>query len=341
MSNGKIIGLWTGIFGILVGAPVTYFVLQGNEELIQTKDVKKMSEKDQEAFMVKISDMVINGEKPSVIEEQLEKQIAGLSKERASEAFYTFLYSLSFEQGSQTEKYQVLSEELISAYNNNQFEAKRNASFDKVKDESVKGYLTELNRQFLYLEDDGEGLVMLQDLERLEKKYKPFFDEGLTGLMEVKRMTQEKPYASSSYTSFNLKENLEYILRIEGKRTTWQDTIYHDEMMGLQESAYMDFFGVTHDAYFNEKDGALTLKEEVKDEMWALMKEYSNSFMGDEILAFMDELESNDWLKPAEQESLYKRMYERFAVPSAVQAPLVQVSAPDGTPEEAKVEVTP
>lgn len=337
----KKIGLWLGAFGICVGAPITYFALQAGEDVIQTKDVKKMSEKEQEAFVVKIADMVVNGEKPSSIEEELAKGIAGLSKERASEAFYTFLYSISMEQGKQTENYQVVSEDLISAYNSNQFEAKRHASFDKVKDAAVKGYLTELNRQFLYLEDDGEGLVMLQDLEQLEKKYEKFFDEGLKGLVEVKRLNQEKPYASSAYTSFNMKDNLEYILRIEGKRTSWQDTIYHDEMLALQESAYMDFFGITHDAYFDDKDGVLTLKEEVKDEMWALMKEYSNSFMGDEILAYMDSLESNDWVKPEQQESLYNRMYERFATPSAVQAPLVQVSAPEGTPEYDETEVTP
>lgn len=336
MKKRLILGLSAVALG--VGVPATYFATQQHgDEKIQTKNVKKMSADEQEKFLTKIADMVSNAEKPSDIEKALEGSIAKLSKENANIAFYTFLYSLSIEQEKQMENYRVISEGLINAYNKNEFKASRGESYEGVKDEAVKGYLNELNRQFLYVEDDGDGIVLLQDVETLEKKYGQFFDEGLKGLLEVRLANQNDPYANATYTAFNMKKNLERILFIEGKRPVWENTMYHDEMLALQEMAYVDFFGITHDAYFDEKDGVFTMKEDVKDEMWALMKEYSNSFLGDDILAYMDELETDDWVRKDEHDAIFKRMEERFTAVSEVQAPFVRVTPPQGGEEEAVV----
>jgi hypothetical protein len=94
-------------------------------------------------------------------------------------------------------------------------------------------------------------------------------------------------------------------------------------MLAMQEQSYMDFFGVTHDTYFDDKAGKLIMKESVIEKMYLLQAEYANSFMGEEIIGYMGELEADDFEKKDTQGFLYSRMIERFATESSEQTPII------------------
>lgn len=320
---------WLGAGAVLIGLAglsSTYYLME-KDESAQVQTIEKMSEEEQEKFVNQIADMVSNGDTPASIESEIEKKISGLSKDRANEVLYSLLYALKLEQEQLMESYTGIATALTDAYNDGQFKTGTN-KFGKVEDESVRSFLEGLDEQFFKIEEKDDALLLTHDLERIESKYGSFFNPSTQALFDIRMKKETSPYANYTYNSYDLKKNLEFILFIEGKRDVWQDTIVHYDIQSIQEAAYADFFGVTHDAYFEEKDGELVLKESVKDEMWALMKEYANSFMGDDILGFMDELETDDWVRKAEQDFALKRIEERFSRASSVQVPFIQVTAP-------------
>lgn len=323
---------WVGIIALAIGAPSGYFLLH-QEDAIEAKDVKKMSEKEQKAYLDKLSEYVSSGQKPSTVEKDLAMNIAKLSKDNASEAFYIFLYGIAIEQEKQMKNYETVSDNLILSFNKGEFTPGVKASYDKVEDQAVKGYLNELKRQFLFVEDDGQGLYLTQDVAGLEKKYGSFFNDGLKAVMDIRIKNQTSPYVSASGTKYNLKKNLERILWIQGKKTSWENTIYQEEALAIQETAYADFFGVTQDTYFEQKDGKDVMKESVKEEMWHLAKEYANSFMADDILAYMEELEADGFEKKDDQNVVYGRMNERFGSKADVQTPFAKAEQQEAESE--------
>jgi len=174
----KKIAIWLGVAAIGVATPATYFVLQDNTlgSIIENKQVKKVSAKEQKKILNHVLDMVSDSKKPSDIESYLSKNIPKLSDKNANEAFYSFTYALTSEQERMMDAYQAVSNELLFPYEDNEFEVGKNMDTSKVKDFAVKGYLDELKRQFLYLEDDGSNLNLKIDYESLNKKYGTVFD---------------------------------------------------------------------------------------------------------------------------------------------------------------------
>lgn len=322
--------IWLGVATLAVATPTTYLILQDNGlGSVMGKDaVKKASAVEQKKIMNHILNMVSDSKKPSDIENYLSKNISKLSNKNANEAFYSLTYSLTLEQENMTNAYQAVSNELLFAYEDNEFKAGKNMDTSKVKDYAVKGYLDELTRQFLYLEDDGSNLKLKVDYEKIEKKYENYFEDGLKTLMTIKIQEQDKPYFNADMTQYNMKEMLERILYIEGKRASWENTIYHNEVQAYQEHIYADFFGVSQESYFEKKDDKLVMKDSVKEELGELLTEYSNSFMGNDIVAYMESLESNKWEKGKESEVVLKMMYDRFGKTSTVQAPFETITAP-------------
>ena len=310
-----------GLVALGIGGTATYFVSQ-DDTAIEIKKVEKMPEEEQQAFLDTLLMKVSGSEKPSDVAKMLSEKVDGLNKDNASEAVYLLMSSVAVEQGAQMENFRVVSDGVISAYNENQFKSGYHETYEKVEDKSVQGFLEELKRQYLFLEDDGEGLYLSQDLNRIEKEYEKYLNESVTAILEVRLLNQDKPYVDAGQTAYDMDKMMERILFIEGKKTVWQETIYEGEMLALQEQAYMDFFGVTHDAYYEEKDGKLFMKEDIKDKMYLLQAEYSNSFMGQEIIGFMDELEADKFEKKDTQAFIYAQMQKRFAVETTEQAPI-------------------
>lgn len=311
-----------GLAVLLVGGTTTYFVSQ-DDTAIEVQKVDKMSEEKQQAFLDDLLMKVSDGEKPSEIEKMLAEKVGGLNKDNASEAVYILLNALSIEQGVQMDAYKVLGDGVIKAYNDNQFKSGADETYSKVEDKSVQGYLQELTRQFLFVEDDGEGLYLSQNLKPIEKKYGDYINEALKGVLDVRLKNQENPYVDAERTSYDMDAMMERILFIEDKKESWQLTIYEGEMLALQEQAYMDFFGVTHETYFNESNGKLVMKKDIVEKFESLYNEYPNTFMGADIYGFLDELDGDKYEKKDTQGFIYDKLVERFALDSLVQAPIV------------------
>lgn len=312
---------YLGVAVVGITGTATYYISQ-DEPSAQIKEVKQMSKADQQTFLDNLVNKVSEGGKPTEINKELLAHIEGLSKENASEAVYILLSSIALEQGNQIAKYRVVGDGVVSSYNANEFKSGRNETYKEVEDKAVQGYLQELKRQYLYVEDDGDGLFLSQDLRRVEDKYKKYMTKPLETIFEVRLENQEEPYVDGNQTSYDMDKMIERILWIEGKRDMWKGTVYESEMLALQEQVYMDFFGVTHETYFNEKDGRLTMKEDVQEKMYELQHEYANSFMGDEILGYMNELENDKFVKKEDQTFIFKRMTERFSTEPVEQAPI-------------------
>lgn len=322
--------LIVGLALVGVGGTATYFVAQDSNP-VEVKQMEKMPEVEQQAFLDSLLEKASSSEKPSVIEKMLVEKIDGLSKDNASEGVYLLLSSMAVEQGTQMSNYKTVGEGIISAYNDNQFKSGDNDNYGKVEDEAVQGYLKELKRQHLYIEEDGEGLYLSQNLKEIEKRYGEYLNDSIKGIFRIRVMNQEKPYVEANETVYNMNKMMERILLIEGDKDNWKDTIYEGEMLSLQEQVYMDFFAVTHDTYFEDKNGKLIMKADAKENMYALQREYSNSFMGAEIIGYMDELESDRFEKKETQVFPYVQMMERFAIEPSEQAPL---NLNQGTSEE-------
>lgn len=318
---GKVL-LLSGMVLAGVGGTATYLTSL-DEAPTEMKKVAQMSESQQQAFLDELLMKVSEGGKPSDIEALLVENIEGLNKDNASEAVYLLMTSLSVEQGDQMEKYRVLGDSVLQAYNENQFKAGRHETYKKVEDKSVQGYLDELKRQYLYIEDDGEGLYLSQDLKQIKENFKEYLNPAIQAVFEVRLLNQEDPYADANLTAFNMEKMMERILFIEGERHNWQETIYQGEMLALQEQAYVDFFGVTHDAYFELVNDKEVMKEEVREQMYLLQAEYANSFMGKEIIGFMDELEADGFERKDTQSFVYEQANLRFMVESDVQSPII------------------
>lgn len=323
--------LLTGIFLAGLGGTATYLTSL-DEAPVEMKKVAQMSEKEQGKFLDELLMKVSEGGKPSDVEALLVQNIEGLNKDNASEGIYLLMTALSVEQGDQMEKYRVLGDSVLQAYSENQFKAGNQETYKNVEDKSVQGYLDELKRQYLFIEDDGEGLYLSQDLERIEENFKEYLNPALQAIVEVRLLNQEDPYVNANQTAFDMEKMMERILLIEGEKTNWQDTIYQGEMLALQEQAYVDFFGVTHDTYFENVKGKVVMKEDVREQMYLLQAEYSNSFMGKEIIGFMDELEADGFERKDTQHFVYDRVNERFMVESDIQSPIVL----DGTGGDAE-----
>ena len=315
-----VLGCSIGLAGI--GGAGVYLTSLDNPA-VKLVDVEKMDESKQQAFLDELLMKVSEGGKPTEVEKMLGEKINGLSKENASEAVYLLLSSMAVEQGKQMVNYRTVGEGILSAYEDEQFESGRNKSMRNIEDKSVQGYLEELNRQHLFIEDDGEGLYLSQDLEYIESAYGNYLTETVKGVVKIRIMNQKDPYANGALTSFDMDKMMERILFIEGEKENWKDTIYEGEMVALQEEAYMDFFGVTHDTYFEEAGGKLKMKDSVVEKMYLLQAEYTNSFMGNEILGYMDELEADGFVKKDTQTFIFEQMSTRFAVDSSEQSPLV------------------
>lgn len=318
--GGIVLAVSLGLAGI--GGAATYFTSL-DEAPTEMKQVAQMSEEAQQAFLDELLMKVSSGGKPSDVDEMLVNNITGLNKDNASEAVYLLMTSLSIEQGEQMKKYQTFGDGVLEAYNDNEFKAGRHETYEKVTDKSIQGYLDELKRQFLFIEDDGEGLYLSQNLERVRIAYEDYLNPSLEAVFEIRLLNQEKPYTNASFTNFDMTKMLERILFIEGKREEWEKTIYAGEMLALQEQVYLDFFGVTHETYFETANGKSVMKEDVKDEMYALQAEYANSFMGNEIIGYMDELERDGFEKKDTQGFIYEQLNERFSNESDIQEPIV------------------
>ncbi|WP_442638092.1 hypothetical protein [Rossellomorea marisflavi] len=312
---------YLGVAVVGLTGTATYFISQ-DEPASQIQEVKTLSKSKQQAFLDGLIEKVTNGAKPSEINKELLSTIKGLDKENASEAVYVLLSSVSMEQGNQIAKYRVVGDGVVSAYNDEQFKSGRNETYKKVEDKAVQGYLQELKRQYLFVEDDGDGLYLSQDLRLIQDKYKEYLTSPLQSIFAIRLDNQEKPYVDGNKTNYDMNTMIERLLVIEGERDIWKGTVYESEMLALQEQLYMDFFGVTHETYFEEKGGKMVMKEEVKEKMYELQNEYSNSFMGEEILGYMDELENDNFVKKDSQTFVLKRMTERFSVEPDEQAPI-------------------
>lgn len=309
---------------ILMGVSGTaIYVTSLDEEPTKMKQVAEMSEEKQQQFLDELLMEVSSGGKPSDVEALLVKNIEGLSLNNASESVYLLMTSLSVEQGDQMKKYQILGDSVLQAYNDNQFKTGRHEAFGNVEDKSVQGYLEELKRQYLFIEDDGEGLYLSQDLERIEENFSDYLNPSLQAIFEIRLLNQEAPYTDANLTTFDMELMMERILFIEGERPNWEETIYQGEMLALQEQVYVDFFGVSHDTYLETVDGKLVMKEEVREQMYLLQAEYSNSFMGKEIIEYMAELEADDFERKDTQTFVFEQMHTRFSVESEVQTPII------------------
>lgn len=307
---------------VLVGSAVTYLATK-EEPTVDVKQIEKMEESEQQAFLDALLEKVSAGEKPSDVEAMLVEKIAGLSKDNASEGVYLLLSAMAVEQGNQMTNYRTVGEGVLSAYGDEQFKTGNKENYKKVEDKSVQGYLQELKRQHLFIEDDGEGLYLSQDLKEIEKEYEKYLNDSIKGVFEIRLMNQEQPYVDANKTDYDMDKMMEHILIVEGEKENWQGTIYEGEMLARQEQSYMDFFGVTHNTYFDDKAGKLTMKENIIEKMYLLQAEYANSFMGEEIIGYMGELESDAFEKKDTQGFVYSRMIERFATESSEQTPIV------------------
>jgi hypothetical protein len=307
---------------VLVGGTATYLASQ-EEPTVEVKQIEKMEESEQQAFLDTLLEKVSAGEKPSDVEAMLVEKIEGLSKDNASEGIYLLLSAMAVEQGNQMTNYLTVGEGVLSAYTDDQFKTGNKENYKKVEDKAVQGYLQELKRQHLFIEDDGEGLYLSQDLKEIEKEYEKYLNDSIKSVFEIRLMNQEQPYVDANKTVYDMDKMMEHILTVEGEKENWQGTIYEGEMLAMQEQSYMDFFGVTHDTYFDDKAGKLIMKESVIEKMYLLQAEYANSFMGEEIIGYMGELEADDFEKKDTQGFLYSRMIERFATESSEQTPII------------------
>lgn len=322
MKNWKKLSAVT-LLGLVVagGAGTAIIQLNDSGERVAIEKVAPLSDSEQQAFLDNLLETVSAGAKPSEVEKKLATKIEGLNEDNASEAVYLLLSSLSVEQGTQISKYRVVSDGVVEAYNQGEFKGGAGETFNGVTDKAVQGFLQELSRQHLLIEDDGQGLYLSQHLEYVKKNYESYMNEPLKGVLEVRLKNQNDPYADETFAALDLTKALERVLLIEGMKDEWAGTIYASEMMALQEQAYLDFFGITHDAHFEEKDGKLVMKESVKEEMYLLQAEYANSMMGKDIIGFMDELETDKFERKDSQTFIYERVQALFAE-EAEQPPL-------------------
>lgn len=307
---------------LLVGSAVTYLAYK-EEPTVEVNQIEKMDEFEQQAFLDTLLEKVSAGDKPSDVEAMLVEKIEGLSKDNASEGVYLLLSAMAVEQGNQMTNYLTVGEGVLSAYDDDQFKTGNKENYKKVEDKAVQGYLQELKRQHLFIEDDGEGLYLSQDLKEIEKEYEKYLNDSIKSVFEVRLMNQEQPYVNADKTVYDMDKMMEHILVVEGEKENWQGTIYEGEMLAMQEQSYMDFFGVTHDTYFNDKAGKLIMKESVIEKMYLLQAEYANSFMGEEIIGYMGELEADNFEKKDTQGFLYSQMIERFSTDSSEQTPII------------------
>lgn len=307
---------------VLVGGTATYLASQ-EEPTVEVKQIEKMEESEQQAFLDTLLEKVSAGEKPSDVEAMLVEKIEGLSKDNASEGVYLLLSAMAVEQGNQMTNYLTVGEGVLSAYGDDQFKTGNKETYKKVEDKAVQGYLQELKRQHLFIEDDGEGLYLSQDLKEIEKEYEKYLNDSIKSVFEIRLMNQEQPYVDANKTVYDMDKMMEHILIVEGEKGNWQGTIYEGEMLAMQEQSYMDFFGVTHDTYFDNKAGKLIMKESIIEKMYLLQAEYANSFMGEEIIGYMGELEVDNFEKKDTQGFLYSQMIERFATESSEQTPII------------------
>lgn len=318
------------IYGLALSASIYpgYLLIKG-QDFGETREVGVLSEMGQEKLMNEVSELVINDASPKTIDDKISTAIGRVSTDKQTELLFGLLYSMRMEQDRLMETYVQIAEELTVSYNNGEFKS-GTQDFSDVKDKVVREYLEGLSESYFKVEEKGDSLFLSQDLDRFESEYGKYLDKSTKAFIDIQKEQLQSYPNSNDLEKQVFEKQLNLILFVESNRVNWENSYYHDEIQSMERNLYANVFGVDEPKHFDHEKGQYTFKSGIRDIMTELMDDYSNTFIGDDIYGYLNELESNKWQLNEKENFILNRISERFSTPSKVQSPYIQVSAPEG-----------
>lgn len=258
----------------------------------EEKSNAKPFTKEQEAeYVKKFSKLVLKPSEPSVILKEMDKNIARLSKQEASNMVDGLLYVMHQQNPKMNTKIQGLQEELRELEKKN-IDYNNPENIDKVEDETLKAFLKEVYSKKFVIDKIGEDFVAHPDIQFVIDKYGKYMNDDLRAVAEFSLEENKKPFFNKETNSFDMNIVVQRILKIEENMKKFPKSFYLPAMQNSKNYYYQVYFG-TNNSFLVDKDKKVlpSVLEHYRD----TVKKHPNSQLAKDIQKVLDKLKATDY----------------------------------------------
>jgi hypothetical protein len=265
---------------------VTGCATDSNKEEKQPKFTKE----EETAFVKTFAEKVLKPEAPSVILGELEKNIDRVSKQEASNMVDGLLFSIHQLNPEMNSKIQGL-QTAFAQLEKDKVDYNDPKQLDKVKDETAKAFLKEVQSKKFIVEKVGQDFLARPDIQFVLDTYGSYMNDDLKAMTMFSLEENKKPFFNKEANSFDMNIVVERILKVEENKKEFPESFYQPAMENSKNYYYQVYFG-TNNSFLVDADKKVlpAILDHYKD----TVKKHPKSQLAKDTQMVLDKLKATD-----------------------------------------------
>lgn len=250
----------------------------------------KFSSNEEEKYLNEYYDLAMKPEDPKVVIEKLDKNIARLSQEGASNAIDALIYNVYEKAPTLSEKMNGLQETMTKQAESG-IDFNNPESYNKVNDPTLKAFLTEVKDQNMTVIKDVQGFTVVPDMGGLLTKYDSYMSEPLKQIVLFSKSEYEKQFFDINAQKFDLDVVVERILMMENAMKKYPDSHYLSAFAESKSYYYEIYFGNNSDYLIDSKK---TVLPEVLEHYKKTVESHKGTQLATDVQSYLDKLKTTN-----------------------------------------------
>ncbi|WCF11691.1 hypothetical protein NDS46_30555 (plasmid) [Paenibacillus thiaminolyticus] len=257
--------------------------------LVSACSSSTFTKEEEKKYMENYYELASKPSEPSLLIEELDKNIARLSSEESSNAVDALLYSMYQKQKELNDKISGL-QDVMSSYQDDGINFNVSQSYSRIKDSTLKAFLGEIQKEkFLVINDNG-GFTVVPNMGEILQKYEMYMTDALKDMILFSKSEYDKPFFDFEKEKFDLDVVVERILMMEEGLKKHFDSSYVNAFKESKAYYYQIYFGVNNGYMI---DSQKNLLEEVLEHYQKTLKDHPNTQLANDLNAYLEKLKQS------------------------------------------------
>lgn len=241
---------------------------------------------EEEAYMKDYSDLVMLPSSPEVLIKEIDNNVHRMSKQGASDMIDGLIYSFYNAVPEMESKVEMLQLD-FKEEDKEGMDFNNPNSVNKVKDETLKGFLKEMYKNHFFIEEHNGSYYIYPDIQYVLDTYGKYMTDDLRDASQfVIRLTRNELFdRATSMLNFDLiAEKI-----IEGERVVEKhpDSFYIPNVEYTKDMYYKMYFGIENDYIVDNNNKVL---DEVIEQYKKTIDKYPESHLAKDLIEFINKL---------------------------------------------------